>query len=145
VRDGPPGLWSPLRHKDFALLWGGFVVSHVGDFVQVLAQSWLVVDLTRSAAKVAAVAFAQALPRFFITLFAGVIVDRVDRRRLLLTTQLLAAAQSAVFLVLLPEPLRFIEIDSSILGPMRQLLYAVILFAIVWWKRKTIFPEQREV
>jgi MFS family permease len=101
VRDGPPGLWSPLRHKDFALLWGGFVVSHVGDFVQVLAQSWLVVDLTRSAAKVAAVAFAQALPRFFITLFAGVIVDRVDRRRLLLTTQLLAAAQSAVFLVLL--------------------------------------------
>jgi hypothetical protein len=47
--------------------------------------------------------------------------------------------------VLLPEPLRFIEIDSSILGPMRQLLYAVILFAIVWWKRKTIFPEQREV
>ena len=52
---------------------------------------------------------------------------------------------STVFLVLLPEPLRFIEIDSSILGPMRQLLYAVILFAIVWWKRKTIFPEQREV
>lgn len=52
---------------------------------------------------------------------------------------------STVFLVLLPEPLRFVEIDSSILGPMRQLLYAVILFAIVWWKRKTIFPEQREV
>lgn len=52
---------------------------------------------------------------------------------------------STVFLVLLPEPLRFIAIDSSILGPMRQLLYAVILFAIVWWKRKTIFPEQREV
>jgi MFS family permease len=77
------------------------VASHVGDFVQVLAQSWLVVDLTRSAAKVAAVAFAQALPRFFITLFAGVIVDRVDRRRLLLVTQSLAAAQSALFLVLL--------------------------------------------
>lgn len=52
---------------------------------------------------------------------------------------------STVCLVLLPEPLRFLEIDSSILGPMRQLLYALILFAIVWWKRKTIFPEQREV
>lgn len=52
---------------------------------------------------------------------------------------------ASVFLVILPEPLRFIEIDSSILGPMRQLLYALILFGIVWWKRKTIFPEQREV
>lgn len=91
-------LIEPLRHKGFALLWGGFIVSHVGDFVQILAQSWLVVDLTRSAAKVAAVAFAQALPRFFITLFAGVIVDRTDRRRLLLATQSLAAAQSALFL-----------------------------------------------
>lgn len=92
------GLLEPLRHKGFALLWGGFVVSHVGDFVQILAQSWLVVDLTRSATKVAAVAFAQALPRFFVTLLAGVVVDRTDRRRLLLTTQSLAAAQSAVFL-----------------------------------------------
>lgn len=96
----PSGLWSPLRHKDFALLWGGFVVSHVGDFVQVLAQSWLVVDLTRSAAKVAAVAFAQAVPRFFVALLAGVVVDRVDRRRLMLVTQLLAAVQSATFLAL---------------------------------------------
>lgn len=102
MSDGAPGALSdPLRHRDFALLWGGFVVSHIGDFVQVLAQQWLVVDLTRSAAKVAAVAFAQAVPRFFVTLFAGVLVDRVDRRRLLLVTQLLAAAQSALFLVLL--------------------------------------------
>lgn len=96
----PEGLWSPLRHRDFAILWGGFVVSHIGDFVQVLAQSWLVVDLTRSAAKVAAVAFAQAVPRFFVMLLAGVVVDRVDRRRLLLVTQCLAAVQSAVFLAL---------------------------------------------
>lgn len=101
TRNAPEGLWSPLRHKDFAILWVGFVVSHVGDFAQVLAQSWLVVDLTRSAAKVAAVAFAQAVPRFLVTLLAGVLVDRVDRRRLLLITQCLAALQSAVFLALL--------------------------------------------
>ncbi len=52
---------------------------------------------------------------------------------------------STAFLVLLPEPLRFLNLDSATLGPMRQLLYALILFAIVWWKRKSIFPEQREV
>ncbi|MCB0324072.1 MAG: branched-chain amino acid ABC transporter permease [Bdellovibrionales bacterium] len=52
---------------------------------------------------------------------------------------------AAVFLVLLPEPLRFIEISPAVLGPMRQLLYALILFAVVWWKRETLFPSQRVV
>jgi len=74
------------------------VVSHVGDFIQILAQSWLVVSLTQSATRVAAVSLAQAVPRLAIGLFAGVVVDRVDRRRLLLVTQTLAAAQSALFL-----------------------------------------------
>ena len=49
------------------------------------------------------------------------------------------------FLVLLPEPLRFVDIPPSILGPMRQLLYALILFGVVYWKRETLFPVQREV
>lgn len=74
------------------------MVSHIGDFIQILAQSWLVVGLTQSATRVAAVSLAQALPRLAIGLFAGVVVDRVDRRRLLLVTQSLAAAQSALFL-----------------------------------------------
>lgn len=52
---------------------------------------------------------------------------------------------STFFLVLLPEPLRFLEISPSILGPMRQLLYALILFAVVYWKRERIFPVQRTV
>lgn len=91
-------LWAPLQHRNFRLLWAGFVVSHIGDFIQILAQSWLVVGLTQSATRVAAVSLAQALPRLAIGLFAGVVVDRVDRRRLLLVTQSLAAAQSALFL-----------------------------------------------
>ncbi len=49
------------------------------------------------------------------------------------------------FLVLLPEPLRFTHIDSSILGPMRQLLHALILFGVVYWKREAIFPVERKI
>ncbi len=49
------------------------------------------------------------------------------------------------FLVLLPEPLRFLEIPSSILGPMRQLLHSLILFFIVWINREKLFPVQRRV
>lgn len=52
---------------------------------------------------------------------------------------------ATVFLVLLPEPLRFLEIDSSILGPMRQLIYALILYAVVIVRRETLFPYRREV
>jgi branched-chain amino acid transport system permease protein len=49
------------------------------------------------------------------------------------------------FLVLLPEPLRFIDFSPGILGPMRQLLYAVILFGVVAYNRERLFPQQRSV
>jgi len=49
------------------------------------------------------------------------------------------------FLVLLPEPLRFIDIPASILGPMRQMIYALILFSVVYWKRATLFPVHRSI
>lgn len=52
---------------------------------------------------------------------------------------------AAIFLILLPEPLRFIDIPSSILGPMRQLIYALILFAVVYARRSTLFPKLRQV
>lgn len=52
---------------------------------------------------------------------------------------------ATVFLVLLPEPLRFIEMPPSILGPLRQTLYSVILFGVVYWKRFTLFPMQRAI
>src|SRR5581483_4859240 len=96
--DAPVTLWSPLRYRNFRLLWSGFIVSQIGDFVQVVAQSWLVVELTHSALRVGTVALVQALPRLATGLAAGVVVDRVDRRRLLMVCQSLAALQSVVFL-----------------------------------------------
>jgi branched-chain amino acid transport system permease protein len=52
---------------------------------------------------------------------------------------------ASIFLVLLPEPLRFIEISPGILGPMRQLIYAIILFAAVFINRRKLFPVQRKI
>jgi MFS family permease len=77
------------------------VVSQAGDFIQLLAQNWLVVDLTHEAGKVGTVAFMQALPRMLIGVLAGVVVDRVDRRKLLAVTQALALCQTVAFWVLL--------------------------------------------
>lgn len=52
---------------------------------------------------------------------------------------------ATLFLVLLPEPLRFLGIPSAYLGPARQLLHAAILFSVIYWKRHTLFPEQRQI
>ncbi len=95
------GIFSPLAHRDFAVLWAGFLLSHVGDSIQLHAQAWLVTDMTRSGAGAGAVAVAQAVPRLLLGLFAGVAVDRFDRRRVLVVTQTLALVQTLVFLGLL--------------------------------------------
>ncbi len=52
---------------------------------------------------------------------------------------------STIFLVLLPEPLRFIDLPSSVLGPLRQMLYSLILFLVVYLNRANIFPIRRTI
>jgi len=94
------GFWAPLAYPDYARLWSGFLVSHVGDAIQMHAQAWLVTELTHSGLKLGGVVLAQAIPRLVFGVFAGVIVDRVDRRRLLIWTQTLAMVQSVLFFAL---------------------------------------------
>lgn len=53
---------------------------------------------------------------------------------------------ASIFLVaVLPEGLRFLKIDASILGPMRQMLHAIILFIVVYLNRERLFPVQRTI
>ena len=78
-----------LRHRNFRLFFGGQLTSLIGTWMQTAAQSWLVLKLTNSPLMLGTVSFANYLPILFITLFAGVIVDRVDRRRLIILTQFL--------------------------------------------------------
>jgi len=86
-----------LRYRNFRLLWIGTALSHTGDFMQVMAQGWLVWQTTDSALLLGLVGFCQALPRLLLSALGGVLVDRTDRRRLLLVTQGLAMAQSFLF------------------------------------------------
>ena len=88
---------SSLRHRDFRLLFFGTSLSHVGDFIQAMAQSWLVWTMTGSPFLLGVVGFCQALPRLLLGAVGGAIVDRVERRRLLLSTQILAMTQAFVF------------------------------------------------
>ncbi|HEX2227188.1 MAG TPA: MFS transporter [Candidatus Binatia bacterium] len=88
---------SSLRYRNYRLLFLGTSLSHVGDFVQAMAQSWLVWTMTGSPFLLGLVGFCQALPRLLLGVIGGAIVDRVERRRLLIATQILAMAQAFSF------------------------------------------------
>ena len=83
-----------LRHTDFRRYWLGQLVSLVGTWMQSVAQGWLMHRLTDSPLMLGLLGFAQFLPVLLLSLWAGVLVDRVDRRRLLIVTQSLAMMQA---------------------------------------------------
>jgi MFS family permease len=83
-----------LRHRNFRLFFCGQSVSLVGTWITRLATSWLVYRLTGSSFLLGVITFAGQIPTFLLGPVAGVWVDRWERRRVLLVTQLLAALQS---------------------------------------------------
>jgi len=52
---------------------------------------------------------------------------------------------ATTLLVLLKEALRFVPLSASVLGPLRLILFGMILFGVVYWRRDSLFPEQRRV
>ena len=82
-----PQFIRALRNPNFRLFWAGNFTSNIGTWMQNVAQGWLVLTLTNSAFWLGVVGFAGSIPFLFVTLFGGVIADRVNKRRLLLVTQ----------------------------------------------------------
>jgi MFS family permease len=80
--------WSPLRHTIFRWLWIASVASNIGTWFQNVGASWLMTSLTPSPTLVALVQAATSLPMFLLSLPAGAIADVLDRRRLLIVTQI---------------------------------------------------------
>jgi MFS family permease len=78
---------SLRRHRNYRLFFAGQVVSVAGTWMQNIALAWLVIELSGSPLAVGALAFCRFVPFFVFGLFAGVVIDRLDTRRLLLGTQ----------------------------------------------------------
>jgi MFS family permease len=103
VVPGPAGLAFMLRalgHKNYRLFFSGQSISLVGTWMTRIATSWLVYRLTGSALLLGVVGFAGQIPSFILAPFAGVLVDRWNRHRLLVATQALALLQSLGMAVL---------------------------------------------
>lgn len=82
-----PQARGAMRHRNFRLFFFGQLVSLTGSWMQTTAQQWLAYRLTGSQLSLGVITFCSFVPVLLLSLFMGVIVDRVPRRRLLLLTQ----------------------------------------------------------
>ena len=93
-----PHALRAFRHRDYRLYFAGQGVSQIGTWLQLIATSWLIYQMTHSAFMLGLAAFALHIPLLVLGPFAGVWVDRKHKRKVLLVTQNLALVQSLILL-----------------------------------------------
>ncbi|HEX2229356.1 MAG TPA: MFS transporter [Candidatus Binatia bacterium] len=140
-----------MRYRDYALFWSSDLLGSIGHFVQEVALYWIAYEMTGSAMALGILGLCGAAPRLVLGALGGVLVDRYDRKFLLLLIQFLSAVPAFIFLVLyifgalefwhllgleiLNGSIRSINpsASQSILGelvPREQLMNAVSLYTI---------------
>lgn len=98
--DAISGAFSSLKSRNYRLYFYGQWTSLIGTFIQQIALSWLVYRLTGSVLLLASVTLAAQLPSFFLTPVTGVLIDRFDRYKVLITTQSLYMLQAGILALL---------------------------------------------
>ena len=97
---GLGSIFRALSHRNYRLFFGGQSISLIGTWLQITAVSWLVFRLTGSSFLLGVVGFTSRIPTFLLASFAGVLVDRWDRHRLLVATQVFSLIQALILAVL---------------------------------------------
>ena len=93
--------FSALRYRDFRLLWFGAFASTTGTFMQTLAQGWLVYTMTGSALLLGVDGFLATGPMLLFSLFGGVIADRLERRKIMMLSQVLQGSFALILAALI--------------------------------------------
>lgn len=88
--------FGALRHRDFQIFWTGAIISHIAGWMQQVAQAWLVYELTGSALLVGLHGLFSGVPFVLLSFYAGTVIDRLDRRRLLIWLEMANAAVAAL-------------------------------------------------
>jgi MFS family permease len=92
AEEKPKGIRVVLKHRDFAWLWSGQLVSNVGTAISVLALMFYAYDITGSAIAMAVLTMFEVLPVVIFAGFVGVYVDRWDRKRIMIASDIVRAA-----------------------------------------------------
>jgi MFS family permease len=109
------GLLSPLRHRDFRVLWAGMAVSLLGDGIFLIAVAWETYTLWNAPAALSVVGIGMTVPTVLFLLVGGVLSDRHDRRRLMVGADVLRAAVVAILAALVfAEALRLWELVALV-------------------------------
>src|ERR1044072_7876804 len=93
---GVSEMFRALRHRNFLLFWSGAFLSNTGTWMQAVAQGWLVLQLSNSAFWPGADAFMATAPGLVFTLVGGVFADLIDRRKLLMYTQIVSGVAALI-------------------------------------------------
>ena len=86
-----------LRHRNYRLFFAGQLISLVGTWMQMIAQSWLVYRLTGSSFLLGAIGFASQIPIFLLAFVGGTIADRYNRHRVVIATQAASMILALIF------------------------------------------------
>jgi MFS family permease len=82
-------MFSSLNVRSFRVYWLGMLVSLIGTWIQQVALSWLVFELTNSVLLLGIVGFLGSIPILILSLFGGILADRLNKRNILITTQVI--------------------------------------------------------
>ncbi|MBI4200650.1 MAG: MFS transporter [Chloroflexi bacterium] len=93
--------FSSLRYRNFRYLWGSTLFASGGQWIQQITLSWLIYDMSHSAFLTGALLGARSLPFLVVAPIGGVLIDRFDRRKLLLANQVFLASAALGFALLL--------------------------------------------
>jgi MFS family permease len=96
----PTGPWRALAHYNYRLYFAGQVVSQVGTWMQRTAQAWLVLELSDSPLAIGILAMCQFGPSLVLSLVAGVLADRMSKRRLVMMTTAASMVVSVVLAII---------------------------------------------
>ncbi|HUO28198.1 MAG TPA: MFS transporter [Bryobacteraceae bacterium] len=94
-------VFKAFHYRDFRLQWCGACTSSIGTWMQIVAQSWLVLSISGSAFMLGLDGFLAQAPVVLFSLIGGVIADRIDRRRVLVGSQYVQMASALILTVLI--------------------------------------------
>lgn len=125
------GNWRSFRHRNFRILFSANAVSNIGSWAQRIAQDWLVLELTNNnGTYLGLVTAVQFAPVLFFSLHGGALADRLDKRKVLITTNLSGCAASLMLgLLVITDVVQLwhvfalagvLGIATAIDGPVRQ-------------------------
>ena len=89
-------IFRSLRHRNYRLFFSGQSISLIGTWMQRIALPWVVYRMTDSEVLLGVVSFAGSIPSFILAPFAGVLIDRWSRYRVMLVTQVISMIQAGV-------------------------------------------------